>query len=104
MYAVIETGGKQYKAEQGKLLEHERVSGIGVGESIKFDRVLLFVDGDDTRVGTPYLDGVKVEGKVQSNALADKVIVYKYKSKKGYRRKQGHRQPYMRTLITAIES
>jgi large subunit ribosomal protein L21 len=104
MYAVIETGGKQYRVEQGMLLEHERTNGVGPGESIEFDRVLLLVDEEGVRVGTPYLDGVTVKGEVREEGRGDKIIVYKYKSKKGYRRKQGHRQPYMRTLITAIES
>jgi len=104
MYAVIETGGKQYRVEQGMLLEHERTNGVEPGESIEFDRVLLLVDEEGTRVGTPYLDDVTVKGEVREEGRGDKIIVYKYKSKKGYRRKQGHRQPYMRTLITAIES
>ena len=104
MYAVIETGGKQYRVEQGMLLEHERTNGVEPGESIEFDRVLLLVDEDGVRVGGPYLDGVTVKGEVREEGRGDKIIVYKYKSKKGYRRKRGHRQPYMRTLITAIES
>ena len=104
MYAVIETGGKQYRVEQGMLLEHERTDGVEPGESIEFDRVLLLVDEDGVRVGEPYLDDVTVKGEVREAGRGDKIIVYKYKSKKGYRRKRGHRQPYMRTLITAIES
>ena len=104
MYAVIETGGKQYRVEQGMLLEHERSNGVEPGGAIEFDRVLLLVDEDGVRVGSPYLDGVTVKGEVLEEGRGDKIIVYKYKSKKGYRRKQGHRQPYMRTLITTIES
>jgi large subunit ribosomal protein L21 len=104
MYAVIETGGKQYRVEQGVLLEHERTNGVEPGGSIEFDRVLLLVDEEGARVGTPYLDGVTVKGEVREEGRSDKIIVYKYKSKKGYRRKQGHCQPYMKTLITAIES
>lgn len=104
MYAVIETGGKQYRVEQGMLLEHERTNGVEPGESIEFDRVLLLVDEAGVRVGEPYLDDVTVKGEVREEGRGDKIIVYKYKSKKGYRRKRGHRQPYMRTLITAIES
>jgi large subunit ribosomal protein L21 len=84
MYAVIETGGKQYRVEDGIFLDHERIDGMDVGETITFDKVLLVVDEGGVRVGTPYLDGVT--------------------SKKGYRRKQGHRQSYMRTKITAIEA
>jgi len=104
MYAVIETGGKQYRVEQGTLLEHERTDGVELGGTVEFDRVLLLVGEGDVRVGTPYLDGVEVKGEVREEGQGEKILVYKYKSKKGYRRRQGHRQPYMRTLITAIES
>ena len=104
MYAIIETGGKQYRVENGMEFEHERTNGVSAGESIEFDRVLLLVDEDGVRVGTPYVDGATVKGEVREEARGEKVIVYKYKSKKGYRRKQGHRQTYMRTRITAIES
>jgi|LZCG01.1.fsa_nt_gb large subunit ribosomal protein L21 len=104
MYAVIETGGKQYRVENGVLLDHERIDGVEVGESVIFDKVLLLVDEDGVRVGTPYLNGVTVQGEVREEGRGDKIIVYKYKSKKGYRRKQGHRQSYMKTKITAIEA
>ncbi len=104
MYAVIETGGKQYRVEDGIFLDHERIDGMDVGETITFDKVLLVADENGVRVGTPYLDGVTVKGEVHEEGRGDKIIVYKYKSKKGYRRKQGHRQSYMRTKITAIEA
>jgi large subunit ribosomal protein L21 len=103
MYAVIETGGKQYRVEEGMVLEHERISGVAVDDEVLFDRVLLLVSEDDVRVGTPLLDGVTVKGRVCAEERGDKVIVYKYKSKKGYRRKSGHRQYLMRTEITGIE-
>jgi len=104
MYAVIETGGKQYRVEKGTVLEHERLDKVEVGQAIAFDRVLLLVDEDGAvRVGTPYLDNVVVKGTVRKDDRAAKIIVYKYKSKKGYRRKSGHRQPFMATAITAIE-
>lgn len=103
MYAVIETGGKQYRVETGMLLEHERLGGIAVGDGVEFDKVLLVVNGEDVRVGTPYVEGATVKGELQSDGRGKKVIVYKYKSKKGYRRKQGHRQPVMSTLITSID-
>ncbi len=103
MYAVIETGGKQYRVEQGALLEHERIDGINPGDAVTFDRVLMVVTDDEVKVGTPYLDGVVVMGEMKEEGRGDKVTVFRYKSKKGYRRKTGHRQPYMRTLITAIE-
>jgi len=103
MYAVIETGGKQYRVEEGKLFEHERLADVEVGQAVEFDRVLLVADGEQVRIGTPYLGGVVVKGEVHKDARGDKIIVYKYKAKKGYRRKQGHRQPFMATAVTAIE-
>lgn len=103
MYAVIETGGKQYRVEEGAVLEHERLDGVEVGQAVEFDRVLLLVEDGKVRVGTPYLDKVVVKGEVRQDDRGPKVIVYKYKSKKGYRRKSGHRQPFMATAITAIE-
>jgi len=103
MYAVIETGGKQYRVEEGMVLKHERLSDVEVGQAVEFDKVLLVVEDDDMRVGTPYLEGASVKGEVREDARGEKIIVYKYKSKKGYRRKQGHRQAYMATVISSIE-
>lgn len=102
MYAIIETGGKQYRVETGKSFEHERLDGVSVGDELSFDKVLLIADNDDVRVGTPYLEGATVSGTLAEEGRGDKVVVYKYKRKKGYRRKQGHRQAYMRTRVTAI--
>jgi len=103
MYAVIETGGKQYRVEEGMLLKHERLNGVSPGEEVVFDKVLLVVKDGKVRVGTPYIGGVRVKGEIRSEARDDKILVYKYKSKKGYRRSRGHRQPFMTTAITAIE-
>lgn len=103
MYAVIETGGKQYRVEEGTLLEHERISGVVADDEIVFDRVLLLVKGDDVRVGTPHLENATVKGLVREEVRGEKIIVYKYKRKKGYRRKSGHRQQVMKTEITGIE-
>jgi len=103
MYAVIETGGKQYRVEEGMVLEHELLDGVEVWQEVQFDRVLLLVEDGQVRVGTPFLDGVVVKGEVRAEDRGPKVIVYKYKSKKGYRRKAGHRQPFMATAVTAIE-
>ncbi|MGB2982244.1 MAG: 50S ribosomal protein L21 [Candidatus Bipolaricaulia bacterium] len=103
MYAVIETGGKQYRVEEGTLLEHERISGVVADDEIVFDRVLLLVKDDDVRVGTPHLENATVKGLVREEVRGEKIIVYKYKRKKGYRRKSGHRQQVMKTEITGIE-
>jgi len=103
MYAVIETGGKQYRVEEGMLLEHELITGAAVDDEVTFDRVLLVVDEDDVRVGTPHLEDVSVKGRIREEGRGEKIIVYKYKRKKGYRRKAGHRQSFMKTEITGIE-
>ena len=100
MYAVIETGGKQYKVQQGDTVFVEKLN-AEAGENVIFDKVLV-VGGDDLKVGTPYVNGVTVSATVAKQGKAKKVIVYKYKSKKGYHKKQGHRQPYTKVEITAI--
>lgn len=102
MYAVIETGGKQYKVEQGDVVFIEKL-GADEGETVTFDKVLM-VGGDDVKVGAPYVDGASVEASVLKNGKDKKIIVYKYKSKKGYHKKQGHRQPYTKVEIKAINA
>ncbi|MDD6915558.1 MAG: 50S ribosomal protein L21 [Eubacteriales bacterium] len=102
MYAIIETGGKQYKVEQGDVVFVEKL-GVEEGETVTFDKVLV-VGGDDVKVGTPYVDGASVEASVVKNGKDKKIIVYKYKSKKGYHKKQGHRQPYTKVEIKAINA
>ena len=102
MYAVIVTGGKQYKVEQGDVVFVEKL-GVEEGETVTFDKVLV-VGGDDVKVGTPYVDGASVEASVVKNGKDKKIIVYKYKSKKGYHKKQGHRQPYTKVEIKAINA
>jgi len=101
MYAIIETGGKQYRAEEGKVIRVEKLP-AEKGEAVMFDKVLMCVNEEETKVGKPYLEECKVEGKVVSVGRARKIIVYKYKPKKNYRRKQGHRQPYTDVLIGSI--
>ena len=101
MYAIIETGGKQYRAEEGKVLRVEKLSGQK-GEAVVFEQVLLFNDGEEVRLGKPYVAGCRVEGKVLHQGRARKIIVFKYKAKKNYRRKQGHRQPFTEVLINKI--
>ncbi len=102
MYAIIETGGKQYKVEQGDVVFIEKL-GVEEGETVTFDKVLV-VGGDDVKVGAPYVDGASVEASVLKNGKDKKIIVYKYKSKKGYHKKQGHRQPYTKVEIKAINA
>jgi large subunit ribosomal protein L21 len=104
MYVVIETGGKQYRLENGGLFDHELVSGLSAGDVVTFDKVLMLVDDGRVEVGTPYLEDAKVTGEVREQGQGEKIVVYKYKSKKGYRHKQGHRQLYMKTRINAIEA
>lgn len=104
MYAIIETGGKQYKVQEGDVLYIEKL-GAGEGEDfVFFDRVLA-VSGDNGLVlGTPVVSGAKVSAKVERHGKGEKIIVYKYKAKKNYRRKQGHRQPYTKVTIGKIEA
>ncbi len=102
MYAIIETGGKQYKVEQGDVVFIEKLD-VEAGETVTFDKVLV-VGGDDLKVGAPYVDGATVSANVVKNGKDKKIIVYKYKPKKGYHKKQGHRQPYTKVEITAINA
>ncbi|MDR1031332.1 MAG: 50S ribosomal protein L21 [Treponema sp.] len=92
MYALVEFKGKQYKAEQGSLLKVDRID-AAVGTTLDIDSVLL-IAGETFQVGTPYVQGAKVSAVVEAHEKAQKIIVFKYKSKKDYRRKQGHRQQY----------
>ncbi len=102
MYAVIETGGKQYKVEQDDVLFIEKLD-VEAGDTVKFDKVLA-VGGDELKIGAPYVDGATVEATVEKNGKSKKIIVYKYKPKKHYHKKQGHRQPYTKVKITAINA
>lgn len=103
MYAVIETGGKQLKVEEGQTIYVEKLD-VEAGAEVVFDQVLVY-SNRTTKVGTPYLKGVTVKAKVEKQGKAKKIIVFKYKAKKGStRRKQGHRQPYTRLVIEAIET
>ena len=101
MYAVIKTGGKQYRVQEGDVITIEKLN-ANVGDKVEFDEVLVLGEGADIKVGTPFLDGVKVFGTVTENGKGKKVIIFKYKSKKDYRKKQGHRQPYTLVEITSI--
>ena len=101
MYAIIETGGKQYKVQNGDQIKVEKLN-VEDGAAVVFDKVLAAGEGADIKVGTPYLDGLTVEGKVVESGKGKKVIIFKYKAKKDYRKKQGHRQPYTIVEITAV--
>ena len=102
MYAVIETGGKQLKVEAGQTIFVEKLD-VNEGDVYTFDKV-LFVGGEDTKVGVPYVDGATVTAKVEKHGKDKKVIVYKYNAKKHYHKKQGHRQPYTKLVIEAINA
>ena len=100
MYAIIATGGKQYRVSEGDKIYIEKID-AEVGSTVSFD-VLLVENNGDVKVGTPVVEGVKAEGKVVAQGRGEKIIVFKYKAKKNYRRKQGHRQPYTKVEITKI--
>ena len=101
MYAIIETGGKQYRVQEGDVVRVEKLE-IADGERVKFDKVLLVADEGKLNVGKPYVDGALVEAVVENQGKAKKIIVFKYKAKKDYRKRQGHRQPYTQIKIEKI--
>ena len=101
MKAIIVTGGKQYTVSEGDVLYIEKL-GAEVEETVKFDQVLAVLDGENTKVGTPVVEGALVEAKVVKNGKGKKFVVFKYKAKKGEKRKMGHRQPYTKVEITKI--
>ncbi|MCW4387049.1 50S ribosomal protein L21 [Limosilactobacillus oris] len=102
MYAIIVTGGKQYKVEEGKAIFVEKL-GAKQGDKVTFDKVIL-VSGDDTKIGTPFVDGAAVEGTVEKQGKEKKVVTFKYKPKKHTHTKQGHRQPYTKVTIDKINA
>lgn len=102
MYALIETGGKQYRVEKDQVLSIEKLP-IEEGETVTFEKVLLVSKDDDVKVGKPYIEGAKVTGKVLKHGRGKKIIVFKYKPKKNYKRKKGHRQPFTQVVIENIE-
>ena len=101
MYAVIKTGGKQYRVQQGDVIFVEKID-AQADEAVTFEEVLLVGNDGETKIGTPVVAGAKVEGKVLAQVKSKKIVVYKYKAKKNERKKQGHRQPYTKVEITAI--
>ena len=102
MYAIIETGGKQIKVEEGQSIYVEKVEAAD-GENVTFDKVLV-VGGGETKVGAPYVDGASVTAKVDKQGRQKKIDVFKYKPKKNYKRKQGHRQPYTKLTVENIKA
>ena len=103
MYAIIESCGRQYKVAEGDVVFFEKLD-VEEGKKVTFDKVVLVSEDKKVEVGAPYVKGVKVEGKVVANGKGKKIIVYKYKAKKNYRRTQGHRQPYTKVEITKIKT
>lgn len=103
MYAIIESCGKQYKVSEGDVVFFEKLD-VEEGKKVSFDKVILVSDEKKVEVGAPYVKGVKVEGKVLEHGKGKKIIVYKYKAKKNYRRTQGHRQPFTKVEITKISA
>ena len=102
MYAIIETGGKQYKVQAGDEINVEKLN-AQEGASFTFDRVLGILDGDNSVFGKPNVSGATVTAKIMGDGKAKKVIIYKYKAKKGFHKKKGHRQPFTRVKIDAIK-
>lgn len=102
MYAIIKTGGKQYRVQEGDLITIEKLE-AAADETVTFDQVLTVVNDGSVKVGTPLVNGAKVTGKVVEHGKGKKILVFKYKAKSNYRRRQGHRQPYTLVKIEKIE-
>lgn len=103
MFAIIETGGKQYRVQEGDVIYIEKLDN-NAGDSVTFDRVLAISNGEGLVTGSPIVSGATVSGTVEKQGRGQKVIVYKFKAKKNYRRKQGHRQPYTKVTIGKIQA
>jgi large subunit ribosomal protein L21 len=103
MYAIIETGGKQYTVQEGDVLYIEKLE-LNEGDSVTFDRVLAVSNGEGLVTGTPVVAGASVSATIEKHGRGQKIVVYKYKAKKNYRRKQGHRQPYTKVTIGKIQA
>ncbi|WP_350342528.1 50S ribosomal protein L21 [Proteinivorax tanatarense] len=103
MYAVIKTGGKQYKVSEGDVIKIEKLA-AEVDETVELNDVLAVANGEDFKVGTPLVEGAKVQAKVLEHDKAKKVYIFKFKRRKKYRKKQGHRQPFTKILIEKIDA
>lgn len=103
-FAVIKTGGKQYKVSEGSIVSIEKMKGeYAKGDKVSFDQVLLVDDGKDTTIGTPYISGAKVNAEIVEIGRARKLLVMKYKQKSRYLRRNGHRQPFFKVKIISIK-
>ena len=102
MYAIIQTGGKQYRVSEGDVLSIEKLT-AAEGEEVVFDQVLTVVSDGDIKIGKPVVEGAKVTAKVVEHGKGKKILVFKYKAKSNYRKRQGHRQPYTKVEISKIE-
>lgn len=102
-YAIIETGGKQYRVAPGQTVRIEKLE-AGEGDTVTFDKVLLVSNDNNVKVGSPLLEGAKVTAKVASQGKGPKILVFKYKQKVNYRKRYGHRQPFTAVTIEAIEA
>ena len=103
MYAIIKTGGKQYRVAEGDVITIEKLEATA-DETVTFDEVLTVVNDGDVKVGTPLVNGAKVTGTVLEQGKAKKILVFKYKAKSNYRKRQGHRQPFTKVVIEKIEA
>ena len=103
MYAIVDSGGKQYKVQEGEILRVEKLAGE-MGDDVSFDKILMFSDGENVNIGTPLLEDVAVSGHIVEQGKAKKIIVFKYKRRKRYRRKQGHRQQFTAIKIDSIKN
>ncbi len=101
MYAVIQTGGKQFRVQPGETVQDEKLA-AEVGNTVEFNEVLLVADGENVRLGTPHVAGVKVVAEVVDQGRDSKILVYKYRRRKAWHKKQGHRQPFTALKVTEI--
>lgn len=104
MYAIIKTGGKQYKVDKDDELKIEKLKGTGSGEKVEFDKVLLVKEDGEVKLGKPYLEDAAVKAEILEEGKDEKVTVFTYKKRKGHRRKLGHRQPYTKVRIDEIST
>jgi large subunit ribosomal protein L21 len=102
MLVIVETGGKQYQFQEGRYIDIEFLN-VEENEKVEFDKIVMVIAGEDSLIGQPYVEGALIKGTVLKNGKAKKVLVYKQRCKKGYRKKQGHRQLFSRVMIDSVE-